>query len=79
MWTAQLDTGATRIASGSPETFANINPNMQSTETSDLVVKGGAITVGAESASCRVLVTVRSVRASPSRAIGTGSTSPTQF
>ncbi len=55
MWTAQLDTGATRIASGSPETFVQVNPNMQSTNTSDLVVKGGAITVGAESANCRVL------------------------
>lgn len=55
MWTAQLDTGATRVTT--PGTALTvINPNMQATNNQQtLVPTGGVITVGAESASCRVL------------------------
>lgn len=54
-WAAQLDTGATRYASGTVETLAALNPNMQSTTTPTLVVFAGPVVVGAESANARHL------------------------
>lgn len=54
-WAAQLDTGATRYASGTVETLGAINPNMQSTATPDLVTLAGPVVVGAESANVRYL------------------------
>jgi hypothetical protein len=53
-WTAQLDTGATRVTVAGTA-LTTVNPNMQSTQAPTLVPTGGVITVGAESASCRVL------------------------
>ncbi len=53
-WAAQLDTGATRITSGGTA-LTNVNSNVQSTATSDLVIKGGAIVSGAESPNARHL------------------------
>jgi hypothetical protein len=54
-WAAELDTGATRFSSGSPETLTVVNPNMQSTASANLVTMAGAVTVGAESANVRYL------------------------
>ena len=54
-WAAQLDTGATRYSSGTVETATVVNPNMQSTETADLVTLLGPVVVGAESANVRHL------------------------
>lgn len=56
-WAAQLDTGATRIASGTVETLVNLSANMQwsATSGSDLVVKAGPIVTGVESANVRNL------------------------
>jgi hypothetical protein len=54
-WAAQLDTGATRYSSGTVETLTTVNPNMQSTNTADLVTLAGPVVVGAESASVRHL------------------------
>lgn len=53
-WAAQLDTGATRVSSGGTA-LTQVNPNMQSTATSSLVVLGGAVVTGAESANVRDL------------------------
>ncbi len=53
-WAAQIDSGATRITSGGT-TLTQVNPNMQSTATSDLVIKGGAPVTGAESPLARHL------------------------
>ncbi len=51
-WACQIDTGATRVSSGGTALTA-INPNMQSTATPALVVLGGAVVTGAESANVR--------------------------
>jgi hypothetical protein len=53
-WAAQLDTGATRVTSGGTA-LTRVNSNMQSTETSDLVILGGAVVTGAESPLARHL------------------------
>lgn len=53
-WTAQLDTGPTRVTSAGTS-FTRLSPNMRATETPNLAVQGGVITAGAESANCRVL------------------------
>jgi hypothetical protein len=53
-WAAQLDTGATRVTSGGTA-LTKINPNMQSTATSDLTILGGAVVTGAESPNARHL------------------------
>ncbi len=54
-WAAQTDSGATRYSSGSGETFTNYNANMQSTNTSSLVIFGGPVVVAAETAAVRYL------------------------
>lgn len=54
-WAAQLDTGTTRISSGSPETLTTVNVNMRSSRSPLLVSKAGAITASAESSSARLL------------------------
>jgi hypothetical protein len=53
-WAAQLDSGATRVTSGGTA-LTKINPNMQSTATSDLTILGGAVVTGAESPVARHL------------------------
>jgi len=53
-WATQLDTGATRVSSGGTA-LTLVNPNMQSTATPSLVVLGGAVVTGAESANVRDL------------------------
>jgi hypothetical protein len=58
-WADELDTGTTRRTGGGSE-LTIVNPNMQSAETSMfagnlLHLLGGAVTVGAESASARYL------------------------
>lgn len=53
-WADALDTGNTRITSAGTA-LTKVNPNMQSTATSVLSPTGGAIVVGAESASSRNL------------------------
>lgn len=57
-WTAQADTGTSRYSSGGTA-LTIVNPNMQSAETSIVATTnhllGGDVTVGAETASCRVL------------------------
>jgi len=53
-WATQLDTGATRVSSGGTA-LTIVNPNMQSTATSALVVLGGAVVTGAESGNVREL------------------------
>ncbi len=53
-WAAQLDTGTTRVTTAGTA-FTTVNPNMQSTATPSLVVQGGVVVTGAESASVRDL------------------------
>ncbi len=53
-WAAELDTGATRVTTAG-ETFALVNPNMQSTAAPSLAVQGGAVVVGVESPAVRFL------------------------
>ncbi len=53
-WAAQLDSGATRITSGGTA-LTLVNPNMQSTATSDMTIKAGAPVTGAESPLARHL------------------------
>lgn len=54
-WAAQLDTGATRYASGAVETLTTVNPNMQSTAAPVLVTLAGPVVVSAETANVRNL------------------------
>src|SRR5678816_4558901 len=51
-WACQLDTGATRVSSGGTA-LTIVNPNMQSTATPGMVILGGAVVTGAESANVR--------------------------
>jgi len=53
-WADALDTGATRITTAGTA-LTKVNPNMQSSATAVLAPTGGAIVVGAESASSRNL------------------------
>jgi hypothetical protein len=53
-WAAQLDTGATRVSSGGTAMTA-LNPNMQSSAAAALVLLGGAVVTGAETANVRDL------------------------
>ena len=53
-WSAQLDTGATRVTTAGT-TFTSCNCNMQSSATPDLAVQGGVVVVGAETANVRRL------------------------
>ncbi len=53
-WAAQLDSGATRVTSGGTA-LTLVNPNMQSTATPTLSIKGGAVATGAESPLARHL------------------------
>lgn len=53
-WSAQLDTGATRV-SGGGTALTTVNPNMQSSAAATLAILGGAVVAGAESASVRYL------------------------
>lgn len=53
-WSCQLDTGATRVTTAGTS-LTNVNPNMQSSATSNLAVQAGVVVVGAESSNVRRL------------------------
>jgi len=53
-WSAQLDTGATRVSSGGTA-LTSVNPNMQSSAVPTLAILGGAVVSAVETASVRYL------------------------
>lgn len=53
-YSAQLDTGATRVSSGGTA-LTSVNPNMQSSTVPSLAILGGAVVSAVETASVRYL------------------------